>query len=260
MDSSLQAPAAAPRPQGRFDVLGTQIDATDVATTVAALERCVREGCKASIAFCTASSVLATRDDPVVRTAFDAATWVVPDGMPLVWLGKRGGHDLERVYGPDVMIEMLSDQSSGLRHFFYGGSDGVAQEMARRLKSRFPHLEVAGVHTPGRISGRELLPEDVAAINASGADVVWVGLGHPKQELWMHTHRSHLDASVLAGVGAAFDVLSGRTKEAPPWVRKSGLQWAHRLVRDPRRLWKRYLVGNSRFLWLLACEHARLRS
>lgn len=229
------------------------LDATQEAVAAA-----VAEGARTYFIFCTVSSILATRDDPTVKSAFEGAELVLPDGMPLVWLGRASGHRVERVYGPDLMLEVLADAKSGLSHFFYGGAPGIADEMARRLEQRFPHLKVAGSLAPKRVSGRSVAAEDVEQINAAGADVVWVGLGHPKQELWMQTHRPHLEAPVLAGVGAAFDFFSGRKNEAPAWMKRSGLQWAHRLASDPRRLWKRYLIGNPRFLILLARERIGL--
>lgn len=254
--------AVAPAPEGlpsSFHVLGQRVDALTLKGARDALETAVANRIKSYFAFCTVSSVLATRDDPAVRAAFDDADLVAPDGMPLVWLGRGSGCHVERVYGPDFMLEVLSNEKSDLSHFFYGGAPGVADEMVRRLRERFPHLKVAGSLAPDRVSGRTVAAEDLERINAAGANVVWVGLGHPKQELWMQTHRPHLEAPVLAGVGAAFDFFSGRKKEAPNWMKRAGLQWLHRLASDPRRLWKRYLVGNPRFLMLLARERIWVR-
>lgn len=238
----------------RFGVLGVRVDAVTTGSVVAAVEGAIASKAKAYLVFSTASSILSARDDDSVRAAMEGADVVAPDGMPLVWLGRRAGHDVERVYGPDFMLALLERTGDGLRHFFYGGAPGVAEEMAARLRKRFPDLVVAGTHCPDVATGAEVLEDDVALINAARPDVVWVGIGHPKQELWMQTHRGLLDAPVLAGVGAAFDFHSGRKKEAPGWVKRSGLQWLHRLASDPRRLWRRYLVGNSRFVALLAKE------
>lgn len=237
-----------------YDVLSVPINALTLEGAAELVHDLVNQNTKGYVIFATASSLLAVRDDKAVRAAFDDATAVTPDGMPLVWLGKRTGCQVTRVYGPDLMLEVLADPQRQLRHFFYGGAPGVAAEMATRLSDQFPWLQIAGVLSPGQVSGRDVLPEDAAVINESGADIVWVGLGHPKQELWMHAHRAHLDAPVLAGVGAAFDFFSGNVKEAPRWVQKSGLQWMHRLVGDPLRLWKRYLIGNPRFAVLVARE------
>lgn len=240
-------------PPASFTLLGQRVDALTMATARQALISAVGTRSKTYFTFCTVSSVLAAKDDPRVRSAFEDAGLVTPDGMPLVWMGRRHGRDIERVYGPDFMLEILSQEKS-LRHFFYGGEPGVVEELANRLSDRFPHLVIAGVLSPGFLSGCDIVPEHVDIINASDADVVWVGLGHPKQELWMQTHRESLEAPVLAGVGAAFDFLSGRKKEAPKWVQRAGLQWAQRLASDPVRLWRRYLLGNARFLLLVVRE------
>ncbi|MDQ4026138.1 MAG: WecB/TagA/CpsF family glycosyltransferase [Actinomycetota bacterium] len=252
---------AAPHPTGagamrRFRVLGVRVDAVTPVSVVAAVEQAIEAKAKSYVVFSTVSSVLSARDDDRVRAAMEGAGIVTPDGMPLVWLGRRAGLGAERVYGPDFMLALFAATGPRLRHFFYGGAPGVAEEMAARLTQRFPGLVVAGTHCPTVASGAELLEDDVALINAARPDVVWVGLGHPKQELWMETHREALDAPVLAGVGAAFDFHSGRKREAPSWVKRNGLQWLHRLASDPRRLWRRYLVGNARFVWLLARERA----
>lgn len=240
----------------RFDVLDVRVDAVTPAGVVAAVEGAIEAKAKSYVVFSTVSSILSARDDTRVEAAMEDAAVVAPDGMPLVWLGRRrsGENRVDRVYGPDFMLTFFEATGPRLRHFFYGGAPGVADEMAARLRERFPGLVVAGTHCPRVGDGTEVLHDDVELINAARADVVWVGLGHPKQELWMHTHREALDAPVLAGVGAAFDFHAGRKKEAPSWVKRSGLQWLHRLASEPRRLWRRYLVGNTRFLFLLATE------
>lgn len=239
----------------RFDVLDVRVDAVTPAGVVAAVESAIEAKAKSYVVFSTVSSILSARDDSRVNAAMEGAAVVAPDGMPLVWLGRRARPgSVDRVYGPDFMLDLFEATGPRLRHFFYGGAPGVAGEMAEKLRERFPGLVVAGTHCPDVSDGTEVLDRDVELINAARPDVVWVGLGHPKQELWMQTHRDTLDAPVLAGVGAAFDFHAGRKKEAPRWVKRSGLQWLHRLASEPRRLWRRYLVGNTRFVYLLATE------
>jgi N-acetylglucosaminyldiphosphoundecaprenol N-acetyl-beta-D-mannosaminyltransferase len=148
------------------------------------------------------------------------------------------------------MIDLMSSTGGRLSHYFFGGGPGVTDELVARLKARFPELDVAGHHEPPFGIGIDDATSDVDRIVRSGANVIWVGLGHPKQELWMRRHRDRF-AGMLLGVGAAFDFHSGRKKEAPRWMKSAGLQWLHRLVKEPRRLWRRYFVGNTRFLWLL---------
>lgn len=236
-----------------FRVGGTRLDAVTTRQAIEAVGYWVRRDARASVAFCTASTVVEARSDPDLAHALEESDLVTADGMPLVWIGRRRSTaDLERVYGPGFMVNLMGATGSSLRHFFYGGAPGVAEDMAASLRDRFPDLEVAGVLAPDRVSGTTIAATDVAVINAANPDVVWVGLGHPKQEKWIRTHRGVLNAPVLAGVGAAFDYLSGRKREAPAWMKRSGLQWLHRLGSEPRRLWRRYLIGNVKFLWLVA--------
>lgn len=244
----------------RFDVLGVWVDAVTPDSTLSIVEGSIRNGDKKALVFCTVSSVLSARDDPLVKEAMEAGV-VNPDGMPLVWLGRRAHPGkVERVYGPDFMLHVFESTGSRYSHFFYGGAPGVAEEMARRLRQRFPSLRVAGAYAPRMgLDPANPPPEDVATLNESGADIVWIGIGHPKQDLFMYLNRDRLDAPVVAGVGAAFDFHAGTAKEAPPWMKRSGLQWLHRLAREPRRLWKRYLIGNSRFVLLLVKERIAAR-
>lgn len=206
------------------------------------------------IVFCTVSTVLSARERADVMEAIRDAFLIAPDGMPLVWIGRRF-HDgaVERVYGPDFLLSFIEATGPRFRHYFYGGGSGTAEAMVSRLQNKFPALQVAGWHTPpSKVDPTSPDQHEVARINQAGADIVWVGLGHPKQELWMKANRLGLEAPVLAGVGAAFDFHSGNKKEAPRWMKDRGLQWVHRLSREPTRLWRRYLIGNSKFLFLLA--------
>jgi N-acetylglucosaminyldiphosphoundecaprenol N-acetyl-beta-D-mannosaminyltransferase len=179
---------------------------------------------------------------------------VAPDGMPLVWLARRGAAEhVERVYGPDVLIAASdAGQAAGYRHFFYGSTRETLRLLVERLRMRFPGLVVAGTYAPpfGAVSAEEDA-RIVETINSSGADVVWVGLGMPKQELWIAEHQDRLDAPLLMAVGAAFDFHAGTVKQAPRWMQRSGLEWLYRLAQEPRRLWRRYLLGNLRFAWLV---------
>jgi N-acetylglucosaminyldiphosphoundecaprenol N-acetyl-beta-D-mannosaminyltransferase len=187
---------------------------------------------------------------------------VVPDGYPLVVLGRRKGYSLERrVYGPELMERFCEETAGrGYRHYFYGGAEGVAEELARRFAGRFTGMEIAGTYCP---PFRALTPEEerevCEKIRATRADVVWVGLSTPKQERWMARHREALNVPVMVGVGAAFDFHTGRVAQAPRWMRENGLEWFFRLMSEPRRLWRRYLVNGSEFAWLVMLEQLGLR-
>jgi N-acetylglucosaminyldiphosphoundecaprenol N-acetyl-beta-D-mannosaminyltransferase len=167
------------------------------------------------------------------------------------------GHSLkQRVYGPDLLLDFCRETSTkAYRHFFYGGASGVPEALAAKLKCQFPILEVAGTYSP---PFRPLTPEEDASIvdmiNRAEADVLWVGLGCPKQECWMYEHREKLRVPVLVGVGQAFDLHAGRLKQAPAWMRGHGLEWLFRLLAEPRRLWRRYLIYNSEFVFSALLE------
>ena len=210
--------------------------------------------------------VMSAHEDPAVRAAVLGATLAVPDGQPLVWALHALGHArATRVYGPDLMAlyctRAAAAGSEGAPIYLYGGRDQSALELLeRRLHERFPGLQIAGGHSP---PFRTLTPAEedqvIAEIDGSGAAVVWVGIGQPKQELWMARMRPRLSAPLLVGVGAAFDFHAGLVSQAPPWMQRNGLEWTYRLYREPRRLWRRYARYNPRFVAGFARQYLRER-
>jgi N-acetylglucosaminyldiphosphoundecaprenol N-acetyl-beta-D-mannosaminyltransferase len=197
-------------------------------------------------------TVMACAEDPELRAAVLGATFTVPDGQPLVWALNALGHPLEdRVYGPELMDRACARAArSGLRFYLYGGRNhGALAELARRLRLRHPGLKIVGGQCPPFRALTDAEEQAVADdINRSRADVVWVGIGVPKQEKWMARMRDRLDSPVLVGVGAAFDFHAGLVPQAPDALQRLGLEWAFRLVQEPRRLWRRYLRYNPRFV------------
>ena len=191
------------------------------------------------------------------------ATFTVPDGQPLVWaLNALGAGLSDRVYGPELMDRACARAArDGLRFYLYGGrNQGALAELARTLRLRHPGLKIVGGHCPPFRPFSDDENDAVAAeINRSGADVVWVGIGVPKQEKWMAAVRHRIDAPVLVGVGAAFDFHAGLVPQAPAWMQSAGLEWAYRLGREPRRLWRRYLRYNPRFVAGFARQYVRHR-
>jgi N-acetylglucosaminyldiphosphoundecaprenol N-acetyl-beta-D-mannosaminyltransferase len=181
----------------------------------------------------------------------------VPDGKPLTWLGRHRGFDLKRrVYGPDLFQDFLAaTRTRGYRHFFYGGHPEVITRLVETIRYRYPGTEFAGYYSPPfrALTAQEDL-HVITMINESRADILWVGLGCPKQEIWMYEHREHLNVPVMVGVGQAFNIIAGTLKQAPLWMREHGLEWLFRLILEPRRLWKRYLVYNARFLYCIMLE------
>jgi N-acetylglucosaminyldiphosphoundecaprenol N-acetyl-beta-D-mannosaminyltransferase len=244
----------------QFDVLGVRVAALDPMKGLARVEGWITRGEPGYVCHANVHGVMEARRDAALRAAYAGATLTVADGVPLVWVGRLlGQRAVRRVYGPDFMLRLTERAAArGYRVFFYGGAAGVATTLAGRLADRFPGLRVVGAESP---PFRPLTSDEdramVERINASGADIVWVGLGCPKQERWMAEHRAALTAPVLLGVGAAFDFHSGRVAQAPRWLMPLGLEWLYRLVQEPRRLWRRYLLDNPLFIVLVATQLLR---
>jgi N-acetylglucosaminyldiphosphoundecaprenol N-acetyl-beta-D-mannosaminyltransferase len=225
------------------------------------IDASVQAGSRGYICVAAVHTVMACAEDAELRAAVDGATFTVPDGQPLVWALNALGHELpDRVYGPELMQRACARAArSGQRFYLYGGRNhGALAELARNLRLRHPGLKIVGGHCPPFRPLTRAEEDAVAAdINRSGADVVWVGIGVPKQEKWMAQMRDRLDAPVLLGVGAAFDFHAGLVPQAPDALQRLGLEWAFRLVHEPRRLWRRYLRYNPRFVIGFARQYAR---
>lgn len=208
------------------------------------------------------STLVDAKLNPQYMSVVKAAGMVTPDGMPVVWLAQaRGCRDIARTYGPDLMQEVCKQgQKTGLRHFFYGSTRDTLEKLQKRLMAMYPHILIAGSFAPGFQEDFEFKDQEaIDRINQTQADILWVGLGSPKQDFWMCHHRPWLNVPVIVGAGAAFDFLSGVKPQAPKWVQKSGLEWLFRLISEPRRLWKRYLVGNSLFIYFLLKDCFKLK-
>ena len=240
-----------------FETLGVRVDPAPIDEVVAQMEQWIREGsCGHSIAATGMHGLVEAQRNPEFKGILNATDFVVPDGMPLVWLARRRGYRLrQRVYGPDLMLAFCKKSKRKYRHFFYGGESGVAERLAASLHRRFPEMETAGVYSPPfRPLSVHEDDEVVALISNASPDVLWVGLGTPKQERWMFEHARRIKVPVMVSVGAAFDLLSGRRKQAPRWMQDRGLEWLFRLVQEPRRLWRRYLLCGPQFLAYLALD------
>jgi len=252
--------AAAPR---SYRVLGVRIHAVQIPDVIDMIERWIEESERCRyIAVTDMHGVSVAGQDPDFRRILEEADLVVPDGMPLVWLGRSRGHALERrVYGPELMLEFCRrTRGRGYRHYFYGGRPGVAARLVETLRAIDVGLQVGGTFSPPfGTPSRQESEETVARINKASPDILWVGLGAPKQERWMWENRARLRVPVLVGVGAAFDINSGQVRQAPVWMRENGLEWSWRLMLEPRRLWRRYLIDGSRFAANVALELSGLR-
>lgn len=252
-------PPAGPK-DSRLDILGLPVSAVNLPRVIDLFTAWIAERSRHYICVRDVHGVVLSQDDDRLMRIHRNASLNTPDGMPLVWLLRAHGHrDADRVYGPDLLEAVCAAPSlAGSRHFFYGGQNDSATAMIASLKARHPALIVVGHHEPPfRPSGALEDSSVIEAINASQADIVWIGLGTPKQEYWMANHRASIEAPILIGVGAAFDFYAGTATQAPRWIQRSGFEWLFRVFVDPKRLGARYARVVPRFVALLARSYGR---
>jgi N-acetylglucosaminyldiphosphoundecaprenol N-acetyl-beta-D-mannosaminyltransferase len=245
----------------RVDVLGVPVSATSMEQALDRVEGWIRARDPHYVTFTGVHGVMECQADPELARIHRGAGMVAPDGMPMVWASKLAGvKDTTRVYGPDFLLAMAERAArEGYTSFFYGGNEGVADELAASLAERFPGFRCVGTYCPPfRPLTDDEVGEVVELVRAAEPDMVWVGLSTPKQERWMAQFVDKLDGPVLLGVGAAFDIHSGNLSQAPLWMQRNGLEWLYRLGVEPKRLWKRYLVNNPRFVAKVARRRPRL--
>jgi N-acetylglucosaminyldiphosphoundecaprenol N-acetyl-beta-D-mannosaminyltransferase len=246
----------------RVDILGVGISAVDMSGAVDEIARWIKGGERQYVCVTGVHGVMESQRDADLKDIHNRSGLTTPDGMSTVWLSRwAGAKHTTRVYGPDLMPAVCElAAAEGWRVYFYGSAPGVPEEVAKRLQDRFPGLQVAGTCSP---PFRPLTPEEdaeiVDAINRAEPHVVWVGLSTPKQERWMAAHRSQLGAPVLIGVGAAFDQWAGLVRRAPRWIQRAGLEWAFRIMKEPRRLWRRYFDAIPRYIWANLRNPPRVR-
>lgn len=244
----------------RYEVVGTPISRTDYDEVIDLLRKPPTDRALV-VAVCNVHSVMSARRDPLLSSALRGADIATPDGMPLVWsLRSKGYSDQSRVYGPEIMERTLTG-AGGTRHFLYGSRPETLRSLSERARGLLaPGSSIVGeISPPFRQLTTDELDDHCAQIRASAADVVWVGLGMPRQELWMADVAAQLPGMALVGVGAAFDFLAGTVPQAPAWMRDSGLEWLYRLSREPTRLWRRYALTIPGFLLLSAGELIRMQ-
>lgn len=236
-----------------YRVCGVRVDAHQIDSAVDALVAARAASQPLAVHLVNAGTLSLARHDAALTELLNRADLNLPDGMPLVWIARKRlglAHMADRCYGPDLMLALLDrGRAHGLKHYFYGSSPEVVDKLAVNMRERFPGVDIVGVESPPfRPLTDAEADELVARVRASGADVVWVGLGTPKQDVFVDAYRDRLGAALVA-VGAAFDFHAGVKKQAPRLVQKIGMEWAFRLLAEPGRLWKRYLVGNTQFVW-----------
>lgn len=255
------APDDSPAPDW-INLAGVRVSAVNLDGAVRRVLAAVAEGRRGWICIRDVHGVVRCQDDPELRRAHNRAFLVTPDGMPLVWSLRLSGHrDAGRVYGPDLMLALVDrGRAVGLRHYLFGGTPEIVAKLEANLAAWHPGAEIVGrVSPPFRPATEAEEAGFVAEINRARPDIVWVGLGTPKQELWMQRMRDRLDASMLIGVGAAFDFHAGVKRQAPRLIQRSGFEWLFRLACEPRRLARRYAVAVPSFIGLVAAQASGLR-
>jgi N-acetylglucosaminyldiphosphoundecaprenol N-acetyl-beta-D-mannosaminyltransferase len=246
----------------RCNILGVGVSAINMDEAVAIADLHIGQGGKGFVCVTGVHGVMEAQSDPGLLETLNRSLITTPDGMPTVWVGRYQGHrGMGRVYGPDFMMEFCARSvARGYRHFLYGGNCGVAERLAKVLQEKFPGVQIAGTYTP---PFRPLTPAEksdlVEMIRDAKPHVIWVGLSTPKQERFMAEYIGMLDTHLMVGVGAAFDIHTGGIADAPEWMKRSGLQWLHRLYQEPERLWKRYLINNPKFVWKIGLQFLRIR-
>lgn len=243
----------------RVNILGVGISAINLPLARQIFAEAIRHKTRGYVCVTGVHGVIESQDDERLRQIHNRAFLCTPDGMPMVWCGKLNGfRHISRVYGPDLMLEVC--QLPGVRHFLFGGSEGAARQLQQRLQQRFLDLQIVGIYEP---PWRPLNPQEEAAlaeqIRQTQPDIMWVGLSTPKQEKFMAEYLPKLDVTLMVGVGAAFDLLSGRVAQAPRWIQRSGLEWFYRLCREPKRLWRRYMKNNPRFVLSILAQALGLK-
>jgi N-acetylglucosaminyldiphosphoundecaprenol N-acetyl-beta-D-mannosaminyltransferase len=244
------------------NVLGIGVHAVDMEQAVARIRAEVEEDRKGYVCLAGVHGIMEARRHADLRSILANAVLVAPDGMPTVWMGHlQGLSKMQRVFGPDLMLEVIGRRElSHYKHFLCGGAPGVAEELRNEMLRRFPWASIAGTYTP---PFRPMTPEEedqlATQVRLLRPDIIWVGLSTPKQDRFMVRYLPRLDTKLMIGVGAAFLFHTGAIQDSPAWVKRAGLQWLHRLLQEPARLWRRYLVNVPLFLFQAALQISGLR-
>jgi N-acetylglucosaminyldiphosphoundecaprenol N-acetyl-beta-D-mannosaminyltransferase len=244
------------------NVLGVAVSPINMGLALEQITRAVANKQKGYVCVTGVHGISEAQSDPEFRQILNRAFLCTPDGMPLVWVGRwQGQKQMDRVYGPDLMLAVMElSEKAGWSHFFYGGANGTAQTLKTKLLERFPKLRVVGADEPPfrplRAEEQQKLREN---LRLARPDIMWIGLSTPKQERFMAQYLEQLDVTLMFGVGAAFDFLAGKVRQAPKWMQRSGLEWFFRLCCEPRRLWKRYFKNHPLFVARIFCQFTGLR-
>lgn len=254
---------AKPECKNRANILGIGIDAVNMQQALERIRQELEQKHKGYVCLAGVHGVMEAQRNPEVARVLAGAALVAPDGMPTVWVGHHQGHfQMERVTGPDLMLEVMKrEEFRDYTHFFCGGKEGVAGELRDQITARLPFVKIVGIDTPpfGPMSTQQE-KDFIAQVDRLKPDIIWIGISTPKQELFMERYLPLLNTTLMFGVGAAFDFHTGRIADCADWIKRCGLQWLHRLLQDPKHLWRRYLRNNPSFLFSIALQLAGLKS
>ncbi len=242
------------------ELFGQEFIPSDIQSIINLFEEYIKEKCPHMVCICNVHTTMMVYENKASHQYIKKASISTMDGQPLVWLSRfLGFKDSQRVAGPDLMLEACRISASrGYRHFFYGGAEGIPEKLKALFENKFPGIQIVGTYSPPfRPLTREEDEKVVKLINSSKPDFLWVSLGAPKQEQWIADHLNRIQAPVQVGVGAAFDFFTGNVLRAPVWMQQAGMEWLYRLLKEPRRLWKRYFMYNTMFLICLLPEILR---
>jgi N-acetylglucosaminyldiphosphoundecaprenol N-acetyl-beta-D-mannosaminyltransferase len=243
-------------------VLGVTVDAVDMEEALEHVSALLQSSRKGYVCVAGVHGVMEAQRDTQLMEVYSRSAMTIPDGMPLAWVGRLQGHrNMQRVAGPDLMLEVFRrTQFAQATHFLYGGREGIANELREKMQQQFPWVKIVGTYTPPfrNLSDAEE-SEFIASIAALKPDIIWVGIGCPKQEVFMARYLPDLETKLMFGVGAAFDFHTGSIRDCAGWIKRAGLQWLHRLLQDPKRLWKRYLRTIPAFLWCITLQMLKVR-
>lgn len=249
--------------EDRVNVLGVGISPINLDSARETIFAALEKGEKGYVCVTNVHAVSEAQEDPAYKAILNDSFLTTPDGMPLVWIGRWQGRGpaIDRVYGPDLMMEVFAEsEKTGHTHYFYGGKEGVAPLLKSKMEERFPRARIVGTYTP---PFRPLSSEEketlLAEVERLNPDMIWVGIGAPKQEKFMAEYLPLLNTRLLFGVGAAFDFHAGLVSQAPRWIQRSGFEWLYRLCREPRRLARRYLTTNPLFVYRYFLQMTGLR-
>jgi N-acetylglucosaminyldiphosphoundecaprenol N-acetyl-beta-D-mannosaminyltransferase len=243
-------------------VLGISVDAIDMAVALKRVAASLKGSRKCYVCVAGVHGVMEAQRSPELRDAYAGSEMTIPDGMPLTWVGHMQGHcGMRRVTGPDLMLEIFRRKEfAQVTHFLYGGREGIAEELRDKMKAKFPWTRIVGTYTPPfRELSRTETDDFTNRIEKLKPDIIWIGISCPRQEVFMASRLPELNTKLMFGVGAAFDYHTGHIRDCADWIKLAGLQWLHRLLQNPRRLWRRYLTTNPAFIWHITRQMWRER-